>query len=134
MKDYKKKLIIKIVLSVVCLFVLMFVAFLLKDAFTPKYDGEIQFIFVDYEGNIIIEEKLEYKKEQTLVEIFQENYENVIVENGMVMSFEDYNTPADGSNFILIYVNDEMSMVGINDIEFENGTKISFVITDEFPY
>ena len=33
-----------------------------------------------------------------------------------------------------IYVNDEMSMVGLLDIQFEDGTKISFVNTEYVPY
>ena len=50
------------------------------------------------------------------------------------MTFEDYVTPSDWSTFISIYVNDEMSMVGLNDIKFEDGTKISFIITEYVPY
>ena len=52
----------------------------------------------------------------------------------MLMTFEDYVTPADWSSYICIYVNDEMSMVGILEIEFENNTKISLVITEYVPY
>ena len=46
------------------------------------------------------------------------------------MSIENYTTPADWSTFISIYVDDEMSMVGLADIKFENETKISLIITE----
>ena len=46
------------------------------------------------------------------------------------MSIEDYNTPADWSTFIRIYVDNKMSEVGLSDIEFKDGTKISLIITE----
>ena len=39
MNDYKKKLIIKIVLSVVCVAVIMFIAIATRNAFVSKADG-----------------------------------------------------------------------------------------------
>ena len=48
----------------------------------------------------------------------------------MIMSIEDYNTPSDWSTFLSIYVDDEMSMVGLADIVFTDGTKISLIITE----
>lgn len=134
MSEHNKKLIIKIILSVVCVAAVALIIFLGKDAFASKADGEIQFVYVDVEGKTIIDEKIEFNEGQSLVGILQENYDNIKIENGMIMTFEDYVTPSDWSTFITIYVNDEMSMVGINDIQFEDGTKISFVITEYVPY
>ena len=50
----------------------------------------------------------------------------VKVENGMLMSIEVFYNADDYSTFISIYVDNELSMVGILDIEFEDGTIISF--------
>ena len=134
MNEKTKTLIIRIVLSVVCAAAVGLIIILGGNAFSSKADGEIQFLYVDVEGKTVIDEKLEFNEGQTLVEILQENFDNVVVENGMIMTFEDYVTPADWSSYICIYVNDEMTMVGIMDIEFEDGTKISFVITEYVPY
>ena len=134
MNEKTKTLIIRIVLSVVCVAAVGLIIILGGNAFSSKADGEIQFVYVDVEGKTVIDEKLEFNEGQTLVEILQENFDNVVVENGMIMTFEDYVTPADWSSYICIYVNDEMSMVGIMDIEFEDDTKISFVITEYVPY
>ena len=134
METSKKSLILKIVLSVVCFIVVMFFAFAARNAFKPDYDGEIQVVYVNLEGNTISEKKIKFNEGDTLVQLLQNNYENVVIENGMIMSFEDFNTPTDWSQFISIYVDDEMSMVGILEIKFENNTKISLVITEYVPY
>ena len=134
MNDYKKKLIIKIVLSVVCVAVIMFIAIAARNAFVSKADGEIQVVYVDIEGNTISEKQIEFKEGDTLIKLLQDNFKNVTLNDGMIMTFEDYVTPSDWSSYICIYVNDEMSMVGILDIEFENNTKISLVITEYVPY
>ena len=52
----------------------------------------------------------------------------------MILSIDKFTTPSDWSTFISIYVNDEMSMVGINEIEFTDGTKISFINTEFIPF
>ena len=51
----------------------------------------------------------------------------------MLMSIETLETPEDFSKFICIYVDDKMSEVGIEDIEYTDGTKISLIFT-EFNY
>ena len=134
MSDYKKKLIIKMVLSIICFFALTFIVIASKNAFESKADGEIQVVYVDVEGNTISDKIIKFKEKDTLVKLLQDNYNNVVIENSMIMSFEDFNTPSDWSQFISIYVNDEMSMVGILEIEFENNTKISLIITEYVPY
>ena len=49
------------------------------------------------------------------------------------MSIEDFTTPSDWSTYISIHVDNEISQVGLLEIEFEDGTMISFVMT-EFNY
>lgn len=46
------------------------------------------------------------------------------------MSIDVLTTPEDWSTFICIYVDNEMSNVGILDIQFTDGTLISFVDTE----
>ena len=65
--------------------------------------------------------------------ILKENYDNVVFENGMIMSIESMTTAPDWSYFISIYVNGEMSQVGLFDIPFTDGMWISFEMT-EFVY
>jgi len=49
------------------------------------------------------------------------------------MSIEDYVTPSDWSTFIMIYVDGQMSEVGLKDIKYKDGTLITFQITSYNP-
>ena len=73
-------------------------------------------------------ELIKFNEGDTLVKLLQDNYDNVTIENGMIMTFEDYVTPSDWSSYICIYVNDEMSMVGILEIQFENNNSRRIII------
>ena len=86
------------------------------------------------DGTVVSERQIEFNVGDTLDQLLKENYENVVITDGMIMSIETFTTPSDWSTFISIYVNDEMSMVGLLDIKFEDGTKISFVNTEYVPY
>ena len=122
----------KWLVTVVAVVVLALGVVAITGNFTSKGLGEIQVELVDLEGNKE-SKNITFDEGDTLISLVEANYENVVIENGMLMAIEDYTTPSDWSTFISIYVNDEMSMVGISDIVFEDGTKISFIIT-EFVY
>jgi hypothetical protein len=126
----KKKLILSSILSVVLLGVLVVCYFIIADHFASKSDGEIQIVLIDLDNNIISDQMISFKTGDTLDKLLQDNYDNVVITDGMIMSIEDYNTPTDWSTFISIYVDDKMSEVGLSDIEFKDGTKISLIITE----
>ena len=123
----------KIVLTIISLLVLVLGSLYLSNNFPSKTQGDVLIELIDIEGNISDSRQIEYQEGDTLVSLVESNYDNVLIENGMLMTIEDFETASDWSTFISIYVNDEMSMVGINDIMFDNNTKISFVMT-EFVY
>lgn len=129
----KKKLILTIVLSVIGVCLLVACGIILSKSFVSKTDGKVYVELVNLDGAIIKEEEIEFKKGDLLIDLIDSNFKNVKMENGMLMCIEDYITPSDWSTFISIYVDGEASMVGLADIEFENGTKISLIIT-EFIY
>lgn len=127
---FKKNLIIKIILSVVALGLVVLSVFLLKDSFKPDYDGIITVEVIDLDGNVIKKEEITFNEGNILTELISDNFNNVTYQNGMIMSIEDYTTPSDWSSFLSIYVDDKMSEVGLSDIKFVNGTKISLIITE----
>ena len=129
----KKKLILKIVLSVVALGLIALSVYLLKDSFKPSYDGIIIVEVIDLDGSVIKEKEILFKEQDLLVDLISNNFENVSYNDGMIMSIENFTTPADWSKFISIYVNDEMSNVGLKDIVFVDGTKISLIVTEFDP-
>ena len=122
----------KVLVTVVAAIVLVVGVFVISDKFASTSAGEIHVELVDLEGNARTK-SIKFDEGDTLVSLLEENYENVVVENGMLMSIEDFTTASDWSTFISIYVNDEMSMVGILEIEFEDQTKLSLIMT-EFIY
>ena len=123
----------KIVLTIISLLVLVLGSLYLTNNFTSKTQGDVLIELIDIEGNISDSRQIEYQEGDTLVSLVESNYDNVLIENGMLMTIEDFETASDWSTFISIYVNDEMSMVGINDIKFDDNTKVSFIMT-EFVY
>lgn len=123
----------KIVLTIISLLVLVLGSLYLSNNFTSKTQGDVLIELIDIEGNITDSRQIDYQKGDTLVSLVESNYDNVLIENGMLLTIEDFETASDWSTFISIYVNNEMSMVGINDIEFDDDTKVSFVMT-EFVY
>ena len=120
----------KIVLSIIAVLVLTFGIFYFAAPKTIESAGTVSVELVDLEGKQVKAIETEFVEEDTLVGIVEENFENVVIENGMILAMEDYVTPDDWSTFLCIYVNDEMSNVGINDIVLEDEMVVSFVITE----
>lgn len=126
---FKKKLILNIALSVVAIAVVILCVFLLKDSFKPSYDGVITVEYVDVEGNVKKQKEITFVEGDSLTTLIEENFENVTFDNGMLMTIEDYVTPSTWETFIYVLVDDVASEVGLKDIEFKDGTKITLQIT-----
>lgn len=95
-----------------------------------KKAGTIDVIVEDVNEEVIKQKSIDFQKNEKCSEVIQNNFDNVLIENGMILNIESLETPEDWSEFICIYVNDEMSQVGIEDIVLEDGMKISFVMTE----
>lgn len=129
-EEMKKNLIIKIILSVIAVGIIALSVYFLKDSFKPDYDGVITVEVINLDNEVIKTKEITFKENDELSVLIENNFNNVTYQNGMIMSIENYNTPADWSTFISIYVDNEMSEVGLSDIEFKDGTKISLIITE----
>lgn len=129
----KKNLILTIILSLVAVIILIGAIIILNNSYKPEVDGQIQVELIDLNGNVVLEKTIEFQEGNTLKYLIEENFSNVVIEDGMLMSIESFETASDWSTFIMIYVDNEESMVGLLDIEFTNGTLISFKMT-EFVY
>lgn len=107
--------------------------FFVYRGFKPKAAGTIEIKVIALDESILKDKRIDYQKADTLSELVSSNFENVLITDGMIMNIESLVTPLDWSSFICIYVNGEMSNYGINDIRFEDGDIISFVMT-KFDY
>ena len=61
--------------------------------------------------------------------LLEDNFDNVVIEDGFLYSIDKLTTPEDWSTFICLYVDGEMSEVGLLEVQFKDGTSISFVDT-----
>lgn len=128
-----KNNILKIILTAVALVVLSTVVILLGREFQSKADGTVTVELVALDGSVIKSKDIDFIEGDTLVQLVQDNFNNVVIDGTMIMAIEDYVTPSDWSTFLSIKVDGVESMVGITEIPFTDGTKISLIIT-EFIY
>ena len=125
-----KKKIIQIIVSIVGVAVLALCIVWLTKSFVSTSDGEIEVAYINEENEVVKEVKIEFDEGDLLLDLLKENFDNVVFENGMLMAIEDFVTPSDWSFWIAIYIDGEMSNVGLTDIVFTDGTEIDFVITE----
>lgn len=123
----------KILVTVVVLVAIVAALFGRQILSQSKADGSIQVEVIDLEQNVLQDKSVDFMEGDTLVDLVEENFDNVTIDNGMLMTIDELTTPEDWSSFICIYVDDEMSDVGINDIVVKDGMKVSFIMT-EFNY
>ena len=126
----KKKVILTIILSLVAVAIFVVASVLVSRHFVPKSDGQLQVQLIDLDGKTVMEKKIDFEKGETIDVLLEENFENIVIENGMITSIESFDTAPDWSVFISVYVDGEMSQVGLLDIEFNDGTIISFILTE----
>lgn len=124
-----KKIIFKVIISIIALAVLGTAIYFVTKAFEPKSDGTIVVEVIDLDGQTIKSKEIEFVVGDELTVLIQENFANVTYDDGMIVSIENYTTPSDWSTFLSLYVDDEMSMVGLAQVEFKDGTIISLRIT-----
>lgn len=129
-----KKTLIRIIISAVAVLVLGVCIYFVSTGFASKGDGTITVVYADLEGQTIKKEDIVFEEGDKLVDLIGKKFDNFVVTDGMVMSIEDFNTPSDWSQYLCIYVDGEMSMVGILDIVFTDGTVITLQITEYIPY
>ena len=130
----KINIILTSVISFLCIAALIVVVIIKNTDEKAKGDGAIIVELLDVDNSMIKSKDIIYYEGDILTQLITDNFDNVVFDSGMLMEIEDYKTPADWSTFICVYVEGEMSMVGIDDIVIANGMKISLIITEYIPY
>lgn len=128
-----KRNLFKIIGTVIGVALLVVVGFFLVDSFSAKGDGVITVRVEELDGTVLSEKEIEFYEGDTLIKLIEENFNNVVFDNGMIMEIETYKTPSDWSTFLSVYVDDKMSEVGLKDIVYSDGMKITLKVT-EFIY
>ncbi len=134
-----KKLIITSILIVFALSS-FFISDLLKQ---NDSDGKITIVLVDQIGDIVSRESYAFDETDTLFGILKENYEVGCADSSFHLSSECQKLPLGSrvllkidnvetdwmNTFIAIYINDEYSNYGIDNIPLKNGDVIKFEYT-----
>lgn len=120
---------LKLVLAIVAIAVLGVAFYFYNAKPTAKAEGTVEIVVTTLEGENDADKKIDFYEGDDLIALVENNFSNVRIEDGFIYDIETLETPEDFSSFICIYVNDEMSEVGMADIELEDGKVISFVMT-----
>ena len=126
----KKELIVKVVVTFVSLIIVLLVgAFLLKGN-VSNTNGTITIEVIDINKQVVISDNINFKEGDTLLQLLADNYELRIDNSYGFTCIYDINDVKTGNDtFLEIYVNNEMSMVGVDQIELVDGSVISFRVT-----
>ena len=126
----KKELILKLVVTFIGIVVVALVGIFLLRENISETKGNITIEVIDLNGEKVIDDKIPFKEGDTLLGLLKENYElrsDDSYGSTFIYDIDDVKTGND--TFLGIYVNDEMSMVGVDLIELEDGLIVSFRVT-----
>ena len=123
----KNKLLTVISVIIVLVIFCSTLLFIYKEK-NSKIDGTITFEYVNINEDKSCK-KVTFKKGDTIEKILTENFNNVLFDGTMLISFEDFNMVEENDYFLMVYVNDKESNVGLKQIEITDGIKISLKVT-----
>lgn len=126
----KKELILKLVVTFIGIVVVALVGIFLLRENISETKGNITIEVIDLNGEKVIDDKIPFKEGDTLLGLLRENYElrsDDSYGSTFIYDIDDVKTGND--TFLGIYVNNEMSMVGVDLIELQDGLIVSFRVT-----
>lgn len=129
-----KRNLITIISSIIAVIAIIVLVIFITKPYQSKYDGTIKIELISIDDKVIKEEDIKFKKDDTLLELVEAYFENVLFKDGMLLNIEDYVTPTNYETYLCIYVDNKISSVGLNEIKFKDGTVISFIITKNIYY
>lgn len=127
----KRTLIIEVITSIVALVVLIIAFISIKQNNESKVIGTICLEVYDINGDKKIDDDLDFEKNQTLIDLLKDNYSIVMGDGsyeGMVMEIEGYKSEPNNNIWLMIYVDGQYSLVGVNQIELKDGIVIAFKV------
>lgn len=128
----RKKLILKIIYSIIALGLIITVFVMLAKREEAKDNGTITIELIDLENNVLSTKSHNYKAGDTLFKILDDNYD-IEYENSVfgvyIIKIDSLHAPNKNELFIKILVNDEFSTVGVSQIKLENKLKVTFILT-----
>ena len=119
----------KVLWAILAVIVIAAAYIVIAKPFTPKGDGSITVKVTDIDQKLIKEKKIVYKTGDKLTDLVSNNFDKVLIKDGMLMNIESLETPSDWAQFIAILINGEMAMEGIETLPYKNGDVLEFRMT-----
>ncbi|HIT49526.1 MAG TPA: hypothetical protein IAD46_00720, partial [Candidatus Pelethenecus faecipullorum] len=91
------KKIVTILISFFVLIAMIIGIWQITKSFQADTTGTIKIELVDLEDTIVLQKTIPFEKGDTLPSLIEENFKNVVFENGMLMQIESFTTPTDWS-------------------------------------
>jgi len=127
----QKNIIINITLSIIALVAIALAVIVILKRPTSEEAGQIKIELIDIDKNIISEKTHPLESNDTLFKILDTNYEvlyEVSAYGKFLTKIDNLVAPKDGSTFIRIEINGEISTVGVDGIKLKNNDTITFRI------
>lgn len=135
-KNAKLELILKTIITIVLIVGLAVGCGLLLRKYTSKAEGTVYIQVINQDGKLVIDDKWSFNEGDTVLGVLQEHYEIRSDDSwGSTFVYDINDVKTDGDQYFLsLYVNDEMSIVGIDLVELVDGVIIKFEVTQNEYY
>lgn len=126
----KKELITKIILTIIVLIIVSLVSIFLLKTKESTTKGIVIIEVIELNNEKVIYDEIPFKEGDTLLGLLKANYTLRSDDSyGSTFLYDINDVKTGNDTFLGIYVNGEMSMVGVDLIELSDGLVVSFRVT-----
>lgn len=126
----KKELMLKIILTIIVLIIVSFVSIFLLKTKESTAKGIVIIEVIELNNEKVIYDEIPFKEGDTLLGLLKANYTLRSDDSyGSTFLYDINDVKTGNDTFLGIYVNGEMSMVGVDLIELSDGLVVSFRVT-----
>lgn len=84
---------------------------------------EVHILLKDVDDEVYINERIEVEEGITLSDIMEENF-NTVIEDGFLVSIDEFENDPSNNIFIVYDINDEMGIEPVEDLILQDGDKV----------
>ena len=84
---------------------------------------EVYISLKDVDDEMYINERIEVEEGSTLSEVMEENF-NTVIEDGFLVSIDEFENDPSNNIFIVYDINDEMGIEPVEDLVLQDGDKV----------
>lgn len=126
----KKELMLKIILTIIVLIIVSLVSIFLLKTKESTTKGIVIIEVIELNNEKVIYDEIPFKEGDTLLGLLKANYTLRSDDSyGSTFLYDINDVKTGNDTFLGIYVNGEMSMVGVDLIELSDGLVVSFRVT-----